>query len=153
VRGDDVCAPLSPSELVSIEADSAGEGAVRVTGHAASAGPGLARITWRGHLNADEREDLLLHFVDDCGNWGECLSALYVSCGEGRYRAVLLPDYRLVLEVGPARDAASWRDLREVVRGASASDDSLHEIRWRFEPGGIVYRPVPGSERLVQRLP
>lgn len=93
----EICTRVPPQELVSLALRPHPE-ELRldvVDPEGGGVGPGLARLTWRGHLNDDRREDILGIFSEGCGNWGDCPMALLAYCRDGRCAQVLPPGDQL----------------------------------------------------------
>jgi hypothetical protein len=102
-------------------------------------------ISWRGRLDSDERDDLILFFHGTAGNWGEILFSAYVGCGNGRYAPVFGPDY--ALELVPAdQDAGGYRRLRWVTRIASNERPGTITTELRFDTSGC-YVPLAPAKR------
>ena len=94
-------------------------------------GMGPAEVVWRGGLDSDAAEDLLVRFPEACGNYGDCPHALYVACtgGEGgRYREVWAPDYALEIKFGePGSDG--WREVLRVQREGDRVTEAAIELK------------------------
>jgi len=96
-------------------------------------------VTWKGRLDADDRDDLILLFHGTAGNWGEILYSAYVGCGGGGYAPVFGPDY--ALELVPAEpDSSGHRRLRWVVRNESHAHPDTVTTELRFDASGC-YAP------------
>ena len=111
--------------------------------------PGLgdAAPAWRGHLNTDGVEDLIVRFAEACGNYGECPFGVYVGCRAGRYVAVWGPDYTFDLKVreDPTANAdAAWRDLIQVERTGQIGNERADERLLRFQ--GAEYQRFREAE-------
>jgi hypothetical protein len=97
-------------------------------------------ITWKGKLDPDDRDDLILLFHGTAGNWGEILYSAYVGCGNGHYAPVFGPDYALELVPADA-DPAGHRRLRWVSRNDSQERPDTITTELRFDASGC-YVPV-----------
>ena len=97
-------------------------------------------VTWRGRLDSDARDDLVLVYHGTAGNWGEVLFSAYVGCGDERYAPVFGPDYALEL-VPTNSDATGYRRLRWVTRLASHDKPGTIATELRFDASGC-YLPV-----------
>jgi hypothetical protein len=106
---------------------------------------GEASLMWRGDLNADGEEDLMLRFFELCGNAGECPWAVYAGCGEDRYVSVWGPEYTVQLEAPSAKVRQGWADLTRIVRITTTQRDYASKSTLRFSNG--AYQTVRGSER------
>jgi hypothetical protein len=97
-------------------------------------------VTWRGHLDADGRDDLVLVYHGTAGNWGEILFSAYLGCGDNRYAPVFGPDY--ALELAPADpEPSGTRRLRWVTRLASHDRPGTVTTELRLGSSGC-YLPV-----------
>lgn len=95
-------------------------------------GFGAARIVWRGDLNGDDVEDLVLRFGDACSGHGECPHAVGAGCDSGGIDLVWGPEYAVELvppagigrtQPGTGADPCdrSWMPLVEVSRDGDAT--------------------------------
>jgi hypothetical protein len=109
---------------------------------------GEASLMWRGDLNADGREDLMLWFFELCGNAGECPWAVYAGCGEDNFVSVWGPEYTVQLEAPRAKVSQGWADLTRVMRITTTKRDYASRSTLRFTNG--AYRAVRGSEKPVR---
>ncbi len=100
-------------------------------------------VTWRGKLDPDDRDDLILLFHGTAGNWGEILFSAYLGCGNGGYAPVFGPDYALeLLPTDP--EPSGYRRLRAVSRNASHDHPGTITTELRFDASGC-YSPVAGA--------
>jgi hypothetical protein len=109
---------------------------------------GEASLMWRGDLNKDGQDDLMLRFFELCGNEGECPWAVYAGCGEDRFVTVWGPDYSVQLEVSRAGAEQGWADLERTVRITTRKRDYPSKQTLRFTRG--AYSPLRGSQKPVR---
>lgn len=102
-------------------------------------------VTWRGKLDPDDRDDLILLFHGTAGNWGEILFSAYLGCGNGGYAPVFGPDYALEL-LPTDREPSGYRRLRALSRNASHDHPGTITTELRFDASGC-YSPVASATR------
>ena len=83
-------------------------------------------------------------FQADCGNWGECMTAVAVACAGDRVALVLPFDYRWTLEPDGVEDG-HFRFVESVRPGAapeeSGSPIGVGRVVWRWQ--GSAYQASP----------
>lgn len=95
----------------------------------------MGRLVWRGHVDGDQRQDVLVRDKEACDAWGSCPYWLYVACADGAFAAAAhLPSAQEV-RVTPAEDAA-WSALTARLRVVSPQADQTRVEVWRLGPDG-----------------
>ena len=139
------CGETFSGKLVTIE-ETGARFVVRVAG-----GPGepAEKPIWRGDLNGDKQEDLMLYF-GHCGNWGECMAGVYVRCSANTFAEVIAPQYFFRLGLGKDKTeklGAKWQDIFEIQRGGSGGGAKLNVVHWHFD-GSQYLRDAASSRSL-----
>lgn len=110
--------------------------------------PERVRVTWRGDLDGDGREDRIVMIEDACGNWGECLYLVLRHCEGDSFATLWGPDYALSLAVTDAADAGfrvlkhqlRADELDEHGRAPAVLQTSLRMTDGRYRPAGAPVR-------------
>ncbi|MDI1435124.1 hypothetical protein [Polyangium sorediatum] len=125
------------AELVRIERVSEPENGITLT---PDPGMGQKSIHFEGSLNGDRFPDLILSFNDTMGSTHECMSGVYLGCGEGEYLPVWGPEYAFDLKVTDTETANGYRLIQHISRAGEfeAIVTDLH-----FD--GQSYHPAPGE--------
>lgn len=95
---------------------------------------------WAADLNGDGLTDRAVFYVGTCGNYGECVTGVYVGCGNDEYAIVLEPDYHYQLELTKTKTKVKGRSWRDLVLTERTERSTLAPIRLVFD--GKQYRPA-----------
>jgi hypothetical protein len=89
-------------------------------------------LDYAGDIDGDGREDAIL-FLGMCGNWGDCIYAIMLGCGDDEYVLAADPDYAQGFDV--VMDERGVPTLWERTRGASGAADDIGRQRWEIRDG------------------
>lgn len=89
-------------------------------------------VSFRGALNGDSFEDLLVRYPESCSGYGECEHAAYFGCGDARFVRVYGPEYSVELSV-QSSSVNGARTLEEVRRTDSAEDPGATRAVLRYD--------------------
>ncbi|MDI1444933.1 hypothetical protein [Polyangium sp. 6x1] len=133
LRDPEPCTPVA--ELVRIERVPGTENDTTLT---PDPGSGQTSIHFAGSLNDDRFPDLIVYFNDTCGSTHECMSGVYLGCGEEEYLPVWGPEYAFDLKVKGTETANGYRLIQHISRAGEFEADvvDLH-----FD--GQSYQPAP----------
>lgn len=143
-------APCDPASLVRVSSD---DDRLRIEPEAPFE---PQSVHWRGDLNDDGQNDLIL-FFGNCGSDGACMLGVYAGCGADAYAEILEPEYFRQLWISPYRDSSGWRQLLElgmkIDQDSLDSDEPLYDaqiVGFAFEEGRYwrswAYRFEDGRE-------
>lgn len=95
----------------------------------------MGRLVWRGHVDEDKRQDVLVRDKEACDAWGSCPYWLYVACTDGAFAAAAHIPSAQEVRVTPAKDAA-WSALTARLRIVSPQADQTRVEVWQLGPDG-----------------
>jgi hypothetical protein len=104
---------------------------------ASPAQAGRAVGKWKGDLNGDGREDMVIQDRGDCSNWGDCLHAVFLTCDSRQIP--LWSGYANEIHVTDSQ--GPWKEISIRERTGGTRNDRMKDIRLIFDGTRYVKAP------------